>query len=232
MSTTDPVWLDFLDFAALRNQRYVYFRGHADATYELIPGIGRPDRTPPGGWSQAAERELLLSFKREARRYEPGLGFSDLAWIALAQHHGLPTRLLDWTTNPLTAAWYAVNAKDDADAVVHVIQVDPDDIFDEEDPARPMPGLFTGTTDPFLARVPAVAARITAQQGLFSVHCRPTTPWVPAASGMIHDRFVIPGASKGFFRRALYQVGFERHRLMVDLDGLCSALGWAYINNL
>ncbi len=196
MSITDPVWLDFLDFVGLRNQRYVYFRGHADTSYELIPGIGRPDRMPPGGWSQSAERELLLAFKREARRYEAGIGFSDLAWMALAQHHGLPTRLLDWTTNPLTAAWHAVNAKDGAEAAVHVIHIDPDNVYDEEDPVRPMPGLFSGTTDPFLARVPAVAARITAQQGLFSVHCRPYISWSPAALGMIHEIFRIPGSSK------------------------------------
>lgn len=238
MLSIDQFWLDFVEFIALRNDKNVYFRGQASSGFDLLPGIGRVDKLPPGGWSLPAEKDLFFAFRREARRYEAGHGFSDLAWLAVAQHTGLPTRLLDWTTNPLVAAWFAVcddkvhldGAGNPLPAVVHVIHANPDHIEDEDDPA-------TGPVDPFslhrptgLVRVPALAARITAQQGLFSLHLDPTSPWDPRYSGYFHEKFSIPQGSKAFFKRALHQFGVDRHRLMVDLDGLSSTLAWAYMN--
>jgi hypothetical protein len=236
--STDPVWRDFLDYVALRNEKHIYFRGHASSGFGLVPGIGRKDKQPPGGWSLPSETELFGSFRREARRYEVGHGFSDLAWLALAQHCGLPTRLLDWTTNPLVAAWFAVcddevhrdSAGNPLPAVVHVIHVKPGAIVDEDDPLADPFDPFAPDTEARLVRVPALAARITAQQGLFSLHAAPAVPWVPARSGHFHEVFAIPFTSKAYFKRALHQLGVDRHRLMVDLDGLCATLTWAYKN--
>jgi hypothetical protein len=145
-------------------------------------------------------------------------------WLAVAQHHGLPTRLIDWTTNPLTAAWFAVaNEASAADGRIHMIRL-----------AR-----RTAITDPFtvagppaFTQVPALAARITAQQGLFSVHPDPTSAWNPGGAGITYEAFDIPAASKREFRHALHLLGFNSSRLMSDLDGLSQTLQWEYGNRV
>jgi type I restriction enzyme M protein len=50
---------------------------------------------------------MLEKFKREAIPYLTIKPNDDWDWLALAQHHGLPTRLLDWTQNPLVAVGIA-----------------------------------------------------------------------------------------------------------------------------
>jgi len=237
MPAVDPVWLDFLEFIALRNDRWTFFRGLSSIDHRNVPGVARPDKSPPGGWRPDIEQRLFQDFKAMAQNYEPGLNFNDLDWLAVAQHSGLPTRLLDWTENPLVAAWFAVQdekvhmpappsrRRTPLPAVVHVITVNPRAIVTDPDP-------FVGPPEPVLVRAPPRARRITAQHGLFSLHRDLGTIWdLDSDARILHRAFEIPHASKPAFRGALDQLGFNRHRLMVDLDGLCATLAWRYRSN-
>lgn len=90
---------------ALQNTRCKWlFRGQPDANWNLLPSVHR-------GYSPQQERYLTNEFRVRARsRYADCPANDDYpGWLALMQHYGLPTRLLDWTYSPLVAAFFAVH---------------------------------------------------------------------------------------------------------------------------
>jgi hypothetical protein len=75
----------------------------------------------------------------------------------------------------------------------------------------------------------AVAGRIIAQRGLFSVHHQPDVAWTEPK---LVQRFVIPAALKLEMKRLLIGLGVDQHALMPDLDGLAAALKWRYLHSI
>ena len=87
------------------------FRGLGDADYILranIEGVA----TKPG----IAEDYLEREFRRRAHHFLADVPprLDDLEWLALMQHHGAPTRLVDWTKSPYVAAFFAAESADTA----------------------------------------------------------------------------------------------------------------------
>lgn len=114
----------------------LWFRGQADATWALVPGVLRDRFTssaasklkPLRAGSQSnpvmdgriAEQELNSRFRRQGLRHLSSS--SSFAQIYVhGQHHGLPTRLLDWTTNPCTALFFASQPPDDRDGAIFLL---------------------------------------------------------------------------------------------------------------
>ena len=92
----------------------LWFRGQADVNWALKPSIGRTVQKgglydPKKGSNDLYQTEsiLLQRFKRDGYPFVQRL-LTDWEAITLGQHHKLPTRLLDWTSNPLTALFFAV----------------------------------------------------------------------------------------------------------------------------
>ncbi len=77
------------------------FRGLSDSGYELKTSLMRL-----GGDFAKLEGHLLRNFRKYAHR-DVETNDSEWNWLSLAQHHGLPTRLLDWTFSPFVAMHFA-----------------------------------------------------------------------------------------------------------------------------
>ena len=95
-------WPDAQGVPALDRPRF-YFRGHADAGWGLCPYAMRHERTRSA--EGAMLNELVLRRPEDFSRND-----SALSWWVLAQHHGLPTRFLDLSRNPLVALFHTCEA--------------------------------------------------------------------------------------------------------------------------
>lgn len=82
----------------------IWYRGQRNADWSLVPGAFRQDR------AQISEREPLLRFKMYAPAVIPDCPSERdyKKWLPIMQHHGVPTRLLDWSLSPLVALFFAV----------------------------------------------------------------------------------------------------------------------------
>lgn len=213
-----------------RANRWI-FRGVNDAKYSLLPGIGRPgarkdiDTGKHLPFDEDEERKMLERFQREVR---PHLGTLPNAQVthnwdlqAVAQHHGLNTRLLDWSESPLIAAFFAVERSgiiDDkkTDAALYGV---------------PCPEIINSNTTKWPAEQGVVAfypphliPRITVQRGLFTIHRKPDMPWEPNAL----KKWKIPSNSCLAIKLALSRAGFNRASLFPDPDGIAEHINWVH----
>ena len=224
------------------------FRGLADARYRLSTSLMRL-RGPYADM----EAHLLRNF----RKYAHGGGASGNSvwhWLALAQHHGLPTRLLDWTLSPFVAMHFATSNPEtfDVDGVIWAVdyrgvhshlpaplaqelQKEGADIFTVDmlsEQAGSLPDFALISEDPFLLFLepPSVDARIVNQYALFSCISEPQlelSAWLEKHPELWR-RVVIPAELKWEVRDKLDQANVTERVLFPGLDGLSRWLARTY----
>ena len=217
------LWEEFLAFASKHGSAHWLFRGVADAKeHLLVPKIGRK----PMRYSKKTEKALFAIFGRRIQQFVDTRGMSEWDLLGLAQHHGLPTRLLDWSKNPLVAAFFAVTSHPfNTTARVYAYQSDK-----TVDPVSEVSPFEIEKTQTFFSSV--VAPRIVAQRGLFTVHADPTTPLKPTGRPPEKHCFDIEPGTRPYFRRRLFDLGIDASHIKADVDGLCQTLEWQYINGV
>jgi len=217
------------------------FRGMADERDDLTTTLRRL-----GPSSVRHEGHLLRNFRKYAHR-DAALGDSVWNWLTLAQHHGLPTRLLDWTFSPFVALHFATANIEDfhLDGVVwcvdyvkthqrlpaplrKVLDEEQADVFTTEILERAAPSLpefdalgkehqFAVFLDP-----PSLDERIVNQFALLSFMSSPKADmdhWLDQHPELAH-RLIIPNTLKWEIRDKLDQANVTERVLFPGLDGL------------
>ena len=206
---------EFHEVIETYDARTVIYRGMKSVKYPLIPKIGRIVPPESIGSREANEKEILRLFKERALRFLDFMPTSDWDWLALGQQHGLPTRLLDWTNNPLVACYFAVEEYCEEDSVIYSYQNK--SYIDVEE-----------YTDPFHYRnvgkfIPRhISPRITHQGGLFTIHPKPYEPFESEEM----EKIVIPNSIRSVLKQTLNRYGVDRFALFPNLDGLAAHIEW------
>jgi hypothetical protein len=239
-----------------RRRMYGVYRGVADTQRSLLTSLDRLGGSDPPHTKAHLEAHILRNFIRYARPFLLHSPANDWELLVTAQHHGLPTRLLDWSYSLLIAAHFATLRGDpQCDRVVWRLDWRAmHEHFDlkplaflvaDLDEALGAKGyqsvwdLFgsSGDEKQFVCMLepPAIDARIFSQSAAFTLASAKTR----GLDAILHEaglgecltRFIIPAARVDFIRDQLDLCGVDERRVFPDLDGVAEEIRRYYTSS-
>lgn len=226
-------WSDFKDFVAqlILEKKDRFFRGHTDSRWRLRTSFHRYQRYDLLRYGQHDVAELVHRVNALSNvQYDLQKGADYGALLSLAQHHGFPTPLLDWTKSPYVAAYFAfegpiVSSTSDGCARIYV--------FDGEAWSRDQ-YQTASTADPYPAisihEFPAYNnPRHLPQQSVhFFCNVDEVERWIALAEDSRHTKYLqsidIPHSQRNIVMRELSYMGVSAATLFPGLEGVCRAL--------
>ncbi len=222
------------------NLPHNYFRGHSDGNnWKLLPTLFRLFNSGKRiECIEDLEKKLLEKFQRHSHPYLKITPQSEVEWLALGQHFGLPTRLLDWTENPLVALFFAVNEPFDHESIVWIIDPGYWYSMNFEIPLNEIKNIHM-----FFPK--SIDNRIIAQKSCFSIHPLPKNNEIissieidyengNAARDLELKKVILPSdiKIKAEILRSLNTLGIDHQFIFPDLSGLCKKIIFEHVNDI
>lgn len=209
----------------------VWFRGQAVSTWKLQPFFLRKEKN-------ISEFTLITRFKQNASLLIQRSPSNYFDWLFQMQHHGVPTRLLDWTESALIALYFAVENHDDEDGALWILL--PTElnknakIYSEESFYIPSfedlilknydPEVFNQDKISQLYPIAAIAARnnprMQAQLGVFTISHRDKTPIEEIGNKQHIWKYTIPKNKKSELKKELEILGITKFQLFPELSSI------------
>lgn len=211
------------------------FRGHESVDYDLIPSIGRKDKQNNQFlYGEVEEKNMFYEFCRLYYPYTKHRPIRRLDMLFLAQHYELPTRLLDWSFNPLIALYFACEEdKDKKNGQVLVRSaVNKNKSKGKEGENKIKIRIEDSDVDPFedfkenqIIIPDNIDIRYRNQQGVFEIFAN---PW--KENKEVVARIDIPHDAKSAIRESLSHVGIDKKFVYPTLENLAKEIGDKYKN--
>jgi hypothetical protein len=237
------------------DEKALWFRGQSDATWGLIPRIWRKE------YSDANEAEMRLEFESVGHPLtQSGAVHDKWHWYFLMQHYGAPTRILDWTINPLVALYFAVRDSED-DGAVWVVDPWRWNRAHVKDMYGPAIGGWEETTEylldledacnvsknedqtskkwPIAIEPSHIDRRIAAQGSKFVIFGTKKNmtdspainrPRDSKGKHAVIERIIVPKNVAEGLREELNQIGINERAMFPDLEGLGKHIAWEWKN--